>query len=328
MNTTYSQHNKAVHFLGKDIIFKYFDELFKVSDLPVVSVGCGTAILEKEIVKKFECNNDYPNCVNTVTNNPEYFYEPTAKYKRDFILVDPLNTKISFVERLVNMRKEALESMYDMKPLYGNLDIKKNDISDGCVMDPDPNLRYKTPAVTINEVSIEYPTIDSIENTVELHIAKMKLEGYVFGPSTVPELISTNQTIIGNNVVLINWSLPNASTYDIESISLLKPQHVICIYDATGSGGGTELQRWLNYCGIDTTDKAKNDTSKYTKYHVVSSTVIYQPDSMCGTFEYTITWLSLNKLEIEHNIPQIFGEKLQRHQPDIFSIFSELSGML
>jgi hypothetical protein len=49
--------------------------------------------------------------------------------------------------------------------------------------------------------------------------------------------------------LLLCWSSPNDSTYDLEAIIKLKPTNVFIIYEMTGSAGSSSLHNWIyNKC--------------------------------------------------------------------------------
>jgi len=49
--------------------------------------------------------------------------------------------------------------------------------------------------------------------------------------------------------LLLCWSNPNDSTYDLEAIIKLKPQTVFIIYEMTGAAGSSSLHNWIyNKC--------------------------------------------------------------------------------
>jgi hypothetical protein len=49
--------------------------------------------------------------------------------------------------------------------------------------------------------------------------------------------------------LLLCWSNPNDSTYDLEAIIKLKPQKVFIIYEMTGAAGSSSLHNWIyNKC--------------------------------------------------------------------------------
>lgn len=229
------RHNVGIQNLGKDIIFLYFEELFKISFFPIISVGCGLGLIEKEIMETFQCKYHemlkIPNDCDLNVKETELFkYKPMFQYKNnEFILVDP--------------------------------------------------------------------------------ILKNSTNNYIFNFNTCDEL---SETLINNNVIFLNWPSPNFCKYDIESILLMKPKHIICIYEKTGSSGGSQFLKWLKYCGIDTDVKMDTSVLNYPLYHEVNSTTRYINNDYLGSFEYTITWLSKNKMDSKKNIPLTIGEKIIR----------------
>jgi hypothetical protein len=60
----------------------------------------------------------------------------------------------------------------------------------------------------------------------------------------VDDLIKERPIIVGKCNLLILWSSPNDTTYDIEAVAKLQPQTIVTIFDMTGSAGGAFFIRW------------------------------------------------------------------------------------
>jgi hypothetical protein len=79
-----------------------------------------------------------------------------------------------------------------------------------------------------------------------------------------------------HSTTFVNWSTPNDSTYDYEAIRALDSDNVLIVFESTGSGGGTVLQKWLNYCGVVTDNEPTESEAVlygFPKYTVVKSTL-------------------------------------------------------
>ena len=62
---------------------------------------------------------------------------------------------------------------------------------------------------------------------------------------TIDDLISSKIELINSHLLII-WSSPNESTYDYDSIHLIKPKKITIVYEYTGSAGGEKLIKWIN----------------------------------------------------------------------------------
>jgi hypothetical protein len=127
----------------------------------------------------------------------------------------------------------------------------------------------------------------------------------------VKTLVEAHPELVGNCIVFINWSLPNDSIYDIESIGLLKPKHVVTVCETTGSAGGAAFLKWLNMCGVHTDSRyhyyesEDDDLAQYGLYNVVATTSVSMRDKLFGGFDYTLVWLSSDKLDITYTFPPL-----------------------
>lgn len=68
---------------------------------------------------------------------------------------------------------------------------------------------------------------------------------------TVEDLIDKESELVEKNILFINWPYPNISTYDLDSIYLLKPKFIIIVYDCTGGAGSLYLHKWFSFLEQD-----------------------------------------------------------------------------
>ncbi len=66
---------------------------------------------------------------------------------------------------------------------------------------------------------------------------------------TVQDLMTSQPEIIGKCHLLIVWSSPNQSEYDIDAIRDLKPVTITIIYEETGCAGSYLLHKWIDKNG-------------------------------------------------------------------------------
>jgi hypothetical protein len=139
---------------------------------------------------------------------------------------------------------------------------------------------------------------------------------------SVNELLFENPELVSNCVTFINWSTPNDSTYDYEAVKALNSEHILIIFESTGSGGGKLLHKWLNFCGVVTDEEFTPedvDTHSFPKYSVVKSTVSRIETPLHGMFEYEIVWLTRSTSPVTVDlscIPEMVGENIQRRKYD------------
>jgi hypothetical protein len=154
----------------------------------------------------------------------------------------------------------------------------------------------------------------------------------------VDELLSSRPELKSNCVTFINWSTPNDSTYDYEAVKALDSEHILIIFESTGSGGGSLLHKWLRFCGVVTDQEFTPedvDMHSFPKYSVVKSTVSRINTPLHGMFEYEIVWLSRSPSSITvdiSTIPEMVGENIPRKKYDpmesmLETMFFGLSGM-
>ena len=68
---------------------------------------------------------------------------------------------------------------------------------------------------------------------------------------TVTDLLLLFPNLVGNCILLINWSEPNHPIYDIKAVQLLRPSYLCAVIERFGAGGGQEFLRFLNTnCGL------------------------------------------------------------------------------
>lgn len=118
----------------------------------------------------------------------------------------------------------------------------------------------------------------------------------------ISHLLETRSDLIGNCTLFINWSTPNASTWDYEAIRDIKPNHILIVFESTGSAGSKLLHEWLNFCGV-VTDKIPSkqtiNSYEFVKYNVVKSTIKRKEIFPDGMFEYEILWLSKDPIVVD-----------------------------
>ncbi len=116
---------------------------------------------------------------------------------------------------------------------------------------------------------------------------------------TAQDLIKADKTIIGDCDMIIIWSTPNDSKYDMEAITLLQPVTVTIIFEVTGSAGSLHLHRWIDASGgpqqsefersIDT-PRMPNPIHKYTAPACYTKKHYTEMDS----FEYALLLMTRN----------------------------------
>ena len=236
-------------------------------------------------------------------------------------------------EQRNNLAVTDYSSLYDFPPIYNN------QVSQEMLK----QFNYAIDALGINTVLQYFETL--YENIGNLKVVSVGSgSGYVekrienkFNKSIIcvdPKKVSTDDELLkcsqyntvvdllldkidlnSNCVLFLNWPTPCESTYDYEAIKLLNPNHVIIIFESTGSGGGTLFQKWLNYCGMTTDDTyTENDVIEhdFKKYNIVNSTMSRRQTKNYGMMEYVITWLTREPCNIEHNLPTLIGENIPR----------------
>ena len=62
----------------------------------------------------------------------------------------------------------------------------------------------------------------------------------------VKDLIQAEPGIVGTCLLLLPWSYPNHSTYDIEAVHLLAPKGIVIAYEKLGGAGGFAMHLWLS----------------------------------------------------------------------------------
>lgn len=152
----------------------------------------------------------------------------------------------------------------------------------------------------------------------------------------VEELLLLRPELVSNSTTFLNWSEPNDSTYDYESVKALDSENVLVVFESTGSGGGKIMQQWLNYCGV-TTDQIATpeeiELYKFPKYFVVKSTFSRIEKPPLGQFEYMIVWLSKTVKNMDlSKIPSCVGKEIPRRSYDpvesiLDTIMHSLSGL-
>jgi len=118
--------------------------------------------------------------------------------------------------------------------------------------------------------------------------------------------------------VFINWAFPDDSTYDIESILLLKPKHILTVCDTTGAAGGTKFLAWLRMNGVLTDarwEPSARDSvplKEYGKYNVIASTASLH-STLAGTQVPTIIWLANDpEFRIDNPFPALVSSNFDK----------------
>ena len=64
--------------------------------------------------------------------------------------------------------------------------------------------------------------------------------------SSVSELLTTRPDIFNNFILLLNFCLPNASSYDMDAITATDPSIIVAIVESLGGAGGDAFWGWIN----------------------------------------------------------------------------------
>ncbi|MEK7801215.1 MAG: hypothetical protein AAB276_02060 [Pseudomonadota bacterium] len=123
----------------------------------------------------------------------------------------------------------------------------------------------------------------------------------------VSSLIKSNPGIVGNCIVLLNWCLPNDSTYDHDAIIELQPAAVVTVYEkfygGNGAAGGQKFHTWL-----DSTQTGTN-----TSYSMVTTTTIEDPRGS----DIRVSWIRQNSTEIpDVHLPQLVKRQMAYNPRD------------
>lgn len=135
---------------------------------------------------------------------------------------------------------------------------------------------------------------------------------------TMEQLIISNNNLINNSNLFINWSFPTFD-YDIESIILLKPKNIIIIVDLSPhhASGSFKLHAFMKLCGVKSNveidDYTMNDVKQKIKnnklriYNFIYRTYTKQIIPS-GILELSIIWLScdirnndINNIEVRNS---------------------------
>lgn len=85
----------------------------------------------------------------------------------------------------------------------------------------------------------------------------------------VDDLIKFDPSVVGNCILLLLWPTPNLSTYDIEAVFKLKPNHVVTVYETIGGAGGEQFHIWLQEVGAPNGNYRSNESSFIKKQAMV-----------------------------------------------------------
>lgn len=170
----------------------YSDISSTFTDLPIVSVGSGSGVHEKQL-----------EILSGVS----------------IICVDPIT------ERWINtnhMPEQVIIAATDCyRYITGTREISD---SDGC---------YKL----IFKNIVLYLAFDTNTYNHLFHKPDYKL---------VCDLLMVKPTLVDSCHLLIIWSFPNESLYDIEAIVSLRPKYITLVYESGGAAGGEKLHEWLS----------------------------------------------------------------------------------
>jgi len=61
----------------------------------------------------------------------------------------------------------------------------------------------------------------------------------------VEALLEKKKELVGDCLLMLVWTDPNDSTYDVEAIELLRPRSIVVVCEITGSGGSSALHEWM-----------------------------------------------------------------------------------
>jgi hypothetical protein len=96
-----------------------------------------------------------------------------------------------------------------------------------------------------NELKTDIICVDPDPESYEKYPTNMSL-AMIPQYNNVVSLIKSKPDLIGNCILLIGWSSPNDTTYDLEAIDALKPSRIVLIYETTGIAGSFSLHKWLS----------------------------------------------------------------------------------
>lgn len=169
----------------------YSDIVSTFTDLPIVSVGSGSGVHERQLERLS---------------------------KRRIICVDPIT------ERWINTNHMPEEVIIAATDTYAYITGTRE------ITDDSGN--YK---LTFKNIVL-YLAFDTNTYNHLFHKPDYKFTS---------DLIVDKPKLISANHLLLIWSFPNESVYDVEAIELLKPKYITIVYEAGGVAGGEQLHIWL-----------------------------------------------------------------------------------
>lgn len=108
----------------------------------------------------------------------------------------------------------------------------------------------------------------------------------------------TQMKIVSDCTLIINYSLPNNSMYDIEAIRYIEKsnnlKNIIIAYDPSGTAGSKMLIEWIHI---------------QTEYNTVANITRHGIDELGWDVHHTLIWLSKDitpKPELHYHIPESF----------------------
>lgn len=72
----------------------------------------------------------------------------------------------------------------------------------------------------------------------------------------VDDLIQQKPHLVGQCHLLLLWSTPNESCYDIEAVAKLNPIDIIVVYETLGGAAGRQMHIWLKSLGAPNADES------------------------------------------------------------------------
>jgi len=100
--------------------------------------------------------------------------------------------------------------------------------------------------------------------------------------------------------------------YDYDSIVKLKPNHIIVVYDPSGSAGSHLLTNWMNKkCNVPIINSpflkdVKKEDIKLSGYNYIGNTMHTGIETFCNSKIYArIMWLSRNPIDTVYDFPTI-----------------------
>lgn len=133
-------------------------------------------------------------------------------------------------------------------------------------------------------------------------------------------LIKKKPELVGKCHLLLIWPPPNESMFDINAISLLKPQKIIVVFESTGSSGGFCLRNWIESIGgpkLDFLDHKEQYSTSFPKekYKIEGQKGCYlQGDAKITSFYQYCMLITREDIPVKQGLPQnsFFARKLEK----------------